>query len=75
MNSLQVLFCSLCIVAVIGATMNDMQRHETEVTSFDVKPGAGRQEYTKQWVSHAHSVLNAKLVMHFSVLVYYMGAQ
>ena len=38
------------ILSVVSCSVDDIHRDEVDTNSFDVKPGAGRQEYVRQWV-------------------------
>jgi len=40
----------MTILSAVYGSVDDMHRDEIETSSFDVKPGAGRQEYVRQWV-------------------------
>ena len=41
-------FCA--ILSAVCGSVDDTHRDEIETDNFDVKPGAGRQEFARQWV-------------------------
>jgi len=38
------------VLSAVYGSVDDMHRDEVQTDSFDVKPGAGRQQYVRQWV-------------------------
>jgi len=38
------------ILCVVCGSLDDAQKDEIETSIFEVKPGAGRQEFVRQWV-------------------------
>lgn len=40
------------ILCVVCGSVQDMRQDEIETDTFEVKPGAGRQEFARQWVCY-----------------------
>jgi len=45
--------CFSVILSAVYGSVDDMQQDEIEPNTFDVKPGAGRQEFARQWVCYS----------------------
>lgn len=49
---LDVLVCISVMMSVAMAAMQAMNRDEKKLSAFDVKPGAGRQQFAQDLVTH-----------------------
>ena len=48
------------ILYVVCGSVHDMHQDQIDTNTFEVKPGAGRQEFVRQWV--CYSLIDCKIV-------------
>jgi len=61
---IDLLICFSVMTSAVMAAMQTMQRDESKIVSFDVKPGAGSQQFNQELVFTINNIHYRVLLIH-----------